>query len=102
MIKKIKNIMLLWKIYKKIKEAKMKDGIKTSEFWLTVISSLITILLSIEGLIPVEIMTKTITILVGVYTIARTVVKFTTTTKDDEFVEKIGKILEEKGIKIDK
>lgn len=53
----------------------MKSGIKTTEFWLVVITNLITVVGALKGIIPAEIATITITVLTAIYTVLRSLVK---------------------------
>jgi len=53
----------------------VKPGIYTTEFWLTVITNLITIITTLKGMIPAETATIILAILNGLYTILRSLVK---------------------------
>jgi hypothetical protein len=95
MFKKIKALLVMRKQYKIMKEVfKMKDGMKTSEFKLTVIGSALTIWGALQGLIPHDLAATIVGCSLGVYTIARSVVKITSTKKDDEFLDSIEKMIE--------
>ena len=74
----------------------MKSGRKTSEFWLTVIGSGVAIFSAVGGLIPADLSAKIIAGAVMVYTIARAIVKFTPSRKDDELLDKIEQIVKQK------
>jgi hypothetical protein len=50
-------------------------GIRTSEFWLTILGSVIGMVGQYQGVIPEPWGTVTATILTAVYTIARTILK---------------------------
>lgn len=76
----IAKIKLLLKVRKPIegliKEvSKVKSGWKTSEFWMTVVSNLITIVGALKGVIPAETAAVIVAVLNGLYTIGRDVVK---------------------------
>ena len=96
MIKKIKLLFLLWKLVKMIKGGKMKNGLKTSEFWLTTGSGLLTLTLALLGQVNPALAIKIITILTAVYTAGRTLVKVTATDLDDKAIEKLGEVLASK------
>ncbi len=53
----------------------MKAGIKTTEFWLSVISSIIAIVGAVSGLIPAELAAKIVTVLTAIYAGLRTLSK---------------------------
>jgi len=95
---KIKALFVLNKEFNKIKEAKMKSGFRTTEFWLTALTSLLSVYGAVSGLIPQDLALKIVAGIIMVYTIARAIVKFTPTTKDDEVLAKIEAILKEKEI----
>lgn len=80
----------------KIKEAKVKSGIRSSEFWIVVATVVASIWGAAGGLVSPELTTKIVGIVVAIYTIARTVVKATASTKDDELLDKIKEIFEKK------
>jgi len=72
---------------------KIKEGYKTTEFWLTAIGFLANLFFSIKGYIPTEISVKYGAILIAVYNLARAIAKATATPKDDEIIEKIDKVI---------
>ena len=74
----------------------MKSGWKTSEFLLTVIGSLMAIFFALQGLISADLSAKIIAGAVMVYTIARAIVKFTPSRKDDELLNRIEQIVKQK------
>ena len=74
----------------------MKSGVRTSEFWLTVIGSGVAIFSAVSGLIPADLSAKIVGGAVMVYTIARAIVKFTPSRKDDELLNKIEQIVKQK------
>ena len=95
----IQEIKLCFKIKKevsKIQEAHMKSGIHTSEFWLTVIGSGVAIFSAVGGLIPADLSAKIVGVAIMTYTIARAIVKFTPSRKDDELLDKIEQIVKPK------
>ena len=77
-----------------------KKGIFTSEFWgmlLSIVGMLVNVLV---GKLSPELFATISAVLVGIYTIARTVVKLTPSTKDDEFLKKLkDEILSKFGVK---
>ena len=97
---KLKLILKLNKIIKnfikEVKEMKPKSGFLTSEFLLTVIGSLMAIFFALRGLIPADLSAKIIAGAVMVYTIARAIVKFTPSRKDDELLDRIEQIVKQK------
>lgn len=78
--------------YKKIRRTYMKEGWKTTEFFLTVLGVVATIWTSVQGMIPAELTVKIITVSIGLYTIARGIAKITPTQKDDEIIKRIEEI----------
>ena len=54
---------------------KMKDGYKTTEFWLTILTNLITIVTAIQGVIPPQTAAIILAVLNGIYTTMRSIVK---------------------------
>ena len=95
-LKKIKLYFKVQKEVKRIKEGAMKSGWKTTEFWLTVIGSGVAIFSAVGGLIPADLSAKIIGGAVMVYTIARAIVKFTPSRKDDELLDRIEQIVKRK------
>lgn len=81
--KKIKIIIKLNSIVNKFKkEVKMeeerngvKSGIRTSEFWLLVISNLMTIAGTLQGVIPPDTGAIIVASLTGIYNVLRTIAK---------------------------
>lgn len=59
----------------KIKESYMTKGMKSSEFWLTVIGSLVTMFQAIQGTLDPKTATIIGATLTAVYTIARALTK---------------------------
>lgn len=94
------QLKALWAVLNAKKEIgklmEKKDGWKTTEFWVNLIIILLTLLASVMSMIPADVAAKIIAGLAAVYTIARAIVKVTPSTKDDELVARIGKVLEEK------
>lgn len=77
------NIKLILKIRKPvsniIKEAtNVKPGYKTTEFWITVISNLITIVGAVQGMIDPKIAAIILAVLNGLYNLMRGLVKSNT------------------------
>ena len=69
----------------------MKTGFLTTEFWLSAITVIGLIAGAFTGQIPMATVALIVPIVTGLYIIARTVVKTTTSTVDDEILEKIEK-----------
>lgn len=77
----------------------MKPGIKTTEFWITLVGMFAPL---IFGLVPAEYQGLVIAVLAGLYTIARAVVKMSASKMDDEILEKVKtEILTKLGVKGD-
>jgi len=74
----------------------IKEGWKTTEFWLSVLSSVAAIYFAVQNLIPPEISAKIVAAIVMIYSIARAIAKFTPSKKDDELLAKIVAIVEGK------
>ena len=96
LIQKIKLYFKVRKEFKKIKEGAMKSGWKTTEFLLTVIGSLTAIFFALRGLIPADLSAKIVGVAIMTYTIARAIVKFTPSRKDDELLDRIEQIVKQK------
>lgn len=90
---KLKLLLVLRSTYSKVKEAVVKSGWKTSEFWLAIFTIVVNLWFSINGMLPAETVTWIISIVVLAYTVARAVVKFTPTLKDDELLAKFEAIV---------
>ena len=69
----------------------MRKGIKTTEFWLTVIGIIGTLIPMLSGMIEPKTWSIISAVLIGLYTIARAYVKSTTSTTDDKILDKIEK-----------
>ena len=94
LIQKIKLYFTIKREVNKVKEvAKMKNGIRTTEFWLTVIGSAVAIFSAVGGLIPADLSAKIVGVAIMTYTIARAIVKFTPSRKDDELLDKVEQII---------
>jgi hypothetical protein len=93
---KIKFVLGFKSEYAKIADAYKKNGTKTSEFWLVVLSSAISVWFSIQGVLAPEMTAKIVAACVMVYTIARAIAKFTPTKLDDEIMDKIDAIIKKK------
>lgn len=78
----------------------MKNKWYEREFILTVLTIFGSVAAAVAGFIPVDLLIKVTGTVVAIYTIARAIVKATTTTKDDEILEKVVVILRNLGIKI--
>lgn len=79
-IDKIKALFSLNKAISNIKEAykmdsTVKPGYKTTEFWLTVITNIVTVIGAIKGLIPANVATIALTVLNAIYGVIRTLAK---------------------------
>lgn len=76
----IQKIKLLLKVKEPaeniIKEvSNVKDGYKTTEFWLTIISNLITVTGAVQGVIDPKTAAIILAVLNGVYNLVRGIVK---------------------------
>ena len=96
LIQKIKLHFKVQKEVKRIREGAMKSGWKTTEFWLTVIGSGVAIFSAVGGLIPADLSAKIVGVAIMTYTIARAIVKFTPSRKDDELLNRIEQIIKPK------
>lgn len=67
----------------------MKPGVKTSEFILSVAGIVISLWFGIQEIIPPELSVKVAGFLTAIYTFARAIVKCTSTTRDDRFLDKL-------------
>ena len=80
-IQKIRVLLLIQKLINHIKEGfkkmngNVKPGYATTEFWLTVITNLITVIGALKGVINPETMAIILAVLNGVYGILRSLVK---------------------------
>jgi len=98
MIKKYwRMIKAFFKIKREVKKMKeIKAGYKTTEFWLSILSSVAAIYFAVENLIPPEIAAKITALITMIYTIARAIVKFTPSKKDDKILDRGVEIVEAK------
>jgi uncharacterized membrane protein HdeD (DUF308 family) len=67
----------------------MKPGIKTTEFWLSVIAIVGMFVPTLLGFLSPELAAVVSAIIVGAYSIARGIAKLTTTTIDDTILDAI-------------
>lgn len=84
------------KFMKEAKMVKTKSGIFCTEFWLVVASAIVSIWFAVSGMIPADLSLKIVAGVGMVYTIARAIVKVTSSTKDDEILDKLEKIVNKK------
>lgn len=96
LLKKLKLLYLASKLYKKIKEGVKMKKLLEREFLLTVLTIVASIWGASKGLIPQDMMIKIMAIVTMVYTVARAIVKFTPTKKDDEILKKLEEIFKNK------
>lgn len=96
MFAKFKAFYKIYKTYKEIKTMKEKK----TEMWIIIATALVNIFMALQGLISPELTAQIISILSGLYLVARSAVKITKTTKDDEILEKIEKILKDNNIEL--
>jgi hypothetical protein len=98
MLNKIKTTIEIIKEFFKLKKevGMLKNGYKTTEFWLTVAGILINLYMHFKGMIPADIAMKYGSILIAIYSLGRSIAKVTKTTKDDEFFDKLDQIIKEK------
>lgn len=81
-IKVYKGVRKMAKEVKKVQKKKdLKAGIKTTEFWLVVVSNLLTIAGTLKGIIPAKYSAIIIAVLTGIYTILRSYLKMINETK---------------------
>ena len=74
----LEKIKILLKIKKSIKEVEtmaLKEGYKSTEFWLVVVSNLVNIVGALNGVIKPDTAAIILTILNAMYAILRTLVK---------------------------
>jgi hypothetical protein len=71
----------------------LKNGYKTSEFWLTIAGIIINLYMHFKGLIPADISMKYGAVLIAAYSLGRSIAKITPTTKDDEFFDKLEQLV---------
>ena len=92
----IKDIFSLIKLINVIKEARknMKPGIKTSEFILVALSTIVAIAGVVVGYLDPALTLKVVAILIAVYNIGRVVSKMTKTDIDDKAMDKIAELIE--------
>lgn len=62
-----------------VKEAYVKTGYKTSEFWLAVLSNVATVIPALAGVIPAEKAAMILAVVNGIYGIVRGLTKATAT-----------------------
>jgi len=97
-LKKYALRLIVGLVIKKLKKGgAMKNGFKTTEFWFSVISVVLSIWMAVQGLLPAEYVAGIIGIVTAAYTIARAIVKMTPSTKDDELLAKIDELLKKSG-----
>lgn len=94
--KKLRLLYLASRLYRKLKEGiKMKKWLER-EWILTVLGIIASIWGAVQGLIPADLSAKIVAGIIMVFAIARAIVKFTATTKDDEILAKIEEIFKKK------
>ena len=86
---KAKLLLNIYKAYKEVK--KMHKGIKTTEFWLTLIAIIGSLIPMLSGVISPNTWAIVSAVMVGLYTIARAWVKSTASTTDDKILDAIKK-----------
>ena len=86
---KIKLALSVRKAINLLKGKNMKTGWRTTEFWVTLAGVVGMLWAGFMSFLPAETVAQIVGFTVGLYTIARTVVKMTDTPKDDEFLQKI-------------
>lgn len=79
------NLLFFWKHRKQIKEASgavdnikeayVKDGYKTTEFWMTICTNIVTIVGALQGVIPADTASIILAVANGVYGVLRVVSK---------------------------
>jgi hypothetical protein len=97
MIKKIKLLLTTLSVINKLKGAGMKSGIKTTEFWLSILAISLQVWMAVNGLIPAEISAWIVALVTAVWVGFRTIAKITKSTKDDELIAKIEELLKKQA-----
>lgn len=107
-IQKIRTIFIVKKVFDRLEEVrKMKE--KRTELWVMLGVDIITLVLTIQGLLPPEQGVKIIATLSGIYAVLRTVLKIiktlaplTKTNIDNQIAEIVEKVMEKTEDKIRK
>lgn len=81
----ITSLKLLWKnrsaikeagkAIEAIKEANVKTGWKTTEFWMTIMTNVVTVVQALNGVIPPETAAIILAVANGLYGVLRTITK---------------------------
>ena len=95
-LKQIKLLYLFGKLYNKIKKGYDMKKLLEREFILSVATLVASIWAALAGLISAELMIKIMAWVSMVYAIARAIVKFTPSKKDDEILKQIEGIFKGK------
>jgi hypothetical protein len=97
----VKALITAYKVLGQLKEAQMKSGYQTTEFWLTLVGTVGTAWAGLGSLIPATLAAQLIAGLVIAYAIVRGLIKvaamitpLTATTKDDALVTGLSQILD--------
>lgn len=77
LIKNIKILFTVKKIFDMVKEGKMTEGMKTSEFWGKIVVQVMTVITALSGMIGDEWAVLIVSVLEGLYIIGRSIVKKT-------------------------
>jgi membrane protein implicated in regulation of membrane protease activity len=75
----------------------MKSGIKTTEFWLSILAIGLQVWMAVAGYIPADISAWIVALVTAVWVGFRTVAKITKSTKDDELIAKIEELLKKQA-----
>ena len=96
LIKKLKILYHVNKLYQTIKKGVNMKKLLEREFILTIITIVANIWMAIAGFIPAELMIKIMAVVTLVYTVARAIVKFTPNKRDDKLLEDIEALFKSK------
>lgn len=75
LVARLKVLLRLKDVYKKVKESYMTKGMKSTEFWMTVVAQVITFVESIQGNLDPKTAIIIVSVLNCIYTIGRSLVK---------------------------
>ena len=90
-------VKMFFKVKKEINTmSEDKPGWKSTAGILNILSIILTVYGGFDGMISAELSAKITAMLVMVFTMANAIVKFTSSKKDNEILEKIAKLLEDK------
>lgn len=94
--KKLKIAYYANKLYRKLKGGIKMKKLLEREFILTILTIIASLFSALSGVIPADLMLKIMASVTMVYAVARAIVKFTPTQKDDKLLADIEKIFKKK------